>query len=312
MLNINEWNEKIGEYIRSEIQKRIQQNPGLKSDLAEAMYLAPSTFYKRLRGDTEFTVGEIAFLIRKFGLSFDSNVFDPGESIKIKLPGMISPVTSIEDYIYRLKELLSQVKLLPDAKIHYTTHEVPFFFYCIEPILGAFKLFMFANAVWGLKTFEDGANFDPSHYSDEALESIGDLWEQYAILDSSEVWNPNIWDNTIQQLLFMAEIKAFPDNSVPLMLLDKIDSILIKIEEMIISGAKKSAKARANAGAPIQVYNNRMIYSNNVIIVQNTFKPIIFIIHDNPNFFICEDENLIDYTLEWIKTLEKKSSKYFC
>lgn len=50
-----------------------------------------------------------------------------------------------------------------------------------------------------------------------------------------------------------------------------------------------------------------MIYSNNVIIVQNTFKPIIFIIHDNPNFFICEDENLIDYTLEWIKTLEKKS-----
>ena len=91
------------------------------------------------------------------------------------------------------------------------------------------------------------------------------------------------------------------------MLLDKIDFILDKTEQMIIEHTKKSSKPKATPGAPLQVYNNRMIYSNNVIVVENKIKPQVFIIHDNPNFFVCEDEDLIDYTLGWIKTLEKKA-----
>jgi len=307
MNSIAKWNLQINESFRDEINRRIYLDSCLKAEIAEQMCISSSTLYKRLNGSSEFTTGELVYLMRKFNLSFDSMVFDPGQSINIQLPGMIHPVKSIDDYIKRLQNLLQQVNNLPDSTIYYTSHEVPFFYYCIDPLLGAFKLFMFANAVWGLKTFEDGAVFDPAHYSSALLKDIQDLWEGYSHLTTSEVWNPNIWDNTIQQILFMSEIKAFPCTEVALDILSRIDHILDKIERMVQVGHKYSAGLGAESRSPLTVFNNRMIYSNNVIIVDNDIRPYIFIIHDNPNFFVCEDDSLIKYTLNWIRTLEKKS-----
>ncbi len=302
------WSERVNEYILQEVVKAIRQNPGLREELESEICLASSTFYKRLNNSTPFSIGEIVYLAKRLNLSLDSIIYDEGQAIKIQIPGMQQPVLSIEDYVSRLSSHLAQVKHLPNTKISYTSFEVPFFYYCMEPIVGVFKLFMFANAVWELKTFEDGAEFSLNHYSPELLAKIERLWNDYSMLDSSEIWNPNIWDNTIQQLLYMVEIKGFADKDTPLLLLDKIDKILDNVEQMVKENKKSfGLKRNSHRQGSLQVYNNRMIYSNNIIIVQNDISSFLFIIHDNPNFFICQDPILVDYTLNWYGALQRRS-----
>lgn len=306
--SIAEGSEQLNNYLLQEVLKAIRLKPGFREELETEMCMASSTFYKRLNNSTPFSTGEIIYLAKKLNISIDSLIFDKGQAIKIQLPGMLQPVLKIEDYVERLGSYLAQVNQMPDTRISYTSFEVPFFYYCMDPVVGIFKLFMFANAIWELKTFEDGAEFSIQHYSPELLAKIENLWKEYSTLDSAEIWNPNIWDNTIQQLLYMVEINGFAEKEMPIVLLDKIEKILDRVERMVKDNKKSSIPLRKDVRqGSLHVFNNRMIYSNNIIIVENEVNPFLFIIHDNPNFFICQDKILVDYTLNWFSALQRRS-----
>jgi len=272
-----------------------------KMELCREMGITTSILYKRLSGHSQFTIGEVAFLMKKYGLSFDKWVWGNGGYALFSNPAASHAVASIETYLLTLKTLFEALKPISKVQIHYAAREMPLFYYFSQPMLGAFKLFLFGKVVWNIPTYSGNAPFSKDLFSPYVLNSLTSLWDSYAAIPSIEIWNPNVLDNTLQQIIYLLEIRQFEDPEDSIVLLSLISTMVKDSSEMIVSGRKKH-KIGTRAST-LKVYNNQIMHTNNMIVAGNEEKKYLFLTHSNPNFLSSDDPGIIEHTLEWMNKL---------
>lgn len=306
MKTVMQWEAQIQYTFLGILRQRLGRNKAVKDQLALDMGISTSAMYKRLNGQAAFSMGEMAYLMDRFQISVDEMVFQKSDQVLVQLPGYTNPVSSIEDFLYRLDLLMKGMSAIPNASVTYASREVPVFYYFLDPVIGAFKLFIYARTVWDLPMFQEGHRFSMSMFSEKSLESMTNLWDAYAMVPSSEIWNPNIWDNTLQQIMYILEIHEFERPEDALMLLDGAGRIIDRSRQMAESGYKMSMKNEK--GEHLLLSNNRSMHSNSLIIAGNEERKMLFITHDAPNYIYSEDATLMEYTTQWMSKLSKRST----
>jgi len=299
-------NSELNEKLIQTLKEILGRDKANKTALCKEMGITTSVLYKRLSGHSQFTLGELAFLMDKYKISFDEWVIKREDIIPVSLPYASNHIGSIEDYLLNLQHLFQDLKQIPNAVVQYATREVPIFYYFMNPMVGAFKLFLFGRVVWDLKAFSGSAKFSMNHFSKMNLENMKSIWDQYALLPSVEIWNPNIWDNTFQQIIYLLEIRAFEDPKDAIKLVDQIRICIKECERM----ASSSRKIRPNGriGADLHLYNNRIMHTNNIVLAGNDDSKLLFITHDNPNYIFSKDPILVKYTERWFDKLKAHST----
>jgi len=306
MHDTNHLNSVLNDRLIHVLKEILGRDKANKTALCKEMGITTSVLYKRLSGHSQFTLGELAFLMDKYSFSFDEWVMRKEDIIPVSIPYASNNIGSVDDYLLNLKGLFHQLKQIPDSIVHYATREVPIFYYFMNPMVGAFKLFLFGRVVWDLKSFSGAAKFSMNHFSKTNLESMKEIWELYTTIPSIEIWNPNIWDNTFQQILYLLEIRAFENPIDAVFLVDHIKNCIQDCEKMATSGRK--FKYNGRMGADLKLYNNRIMHTNNLVLAGNDHNKLLFITHDNPNYIFSKDPTLIQYTERWFDKLKLHSS----
>jgi hypothetical protein len=292
-------NTKLIHFLRDQLGK----DKVNKTALCREMGITTSVLYKRLSGHSQFTLGELGYIMRKYNLSFDSWIWKTEDKIEIILHGLNDPVASIEDFLRKIDGLFKIIKQYTSPKIYYATREMPLFYYFLQPKLGAFKLYIFAKFIWKIPGIKDDVPFSMDLFSNYIQNQISSIWQNYSKIPSQEIWNPNVWDNTLQQVLYLLEIRGFDQPTDALEIIDAINKVVDDCSKMAKTG--KKIQSEGKFGAPVVYYNNRITHTNNIIIAGDEENPLLFVTHDNPNYFSSDNKAFINYTRKWMNNLKE-------
>ncbi len=301
--SIEQYNQQLNDKLIYFLKDLLGKNSVNKTALCNEMGISTSVLYKRLSGQSQFTLGELGFLMRKYQLSFDGWVWQSHEKVEVMLPGMLLPIASIEDFLGRMEGLFQQMHQVPNPVIRYATREMPIFYYFMNPSLGAFKMYFFAKFIWKIPGISENVPFSMELISAYLRKQMQGLWQQYAKIPSSEIWNPNVWDNTLQQILYLLERREFAQPGNALDVLESVRQVIQHSAIMAKAGNKLYDFNRT--GGEVYYYNNRVTHTNNIIVAGNSDKKWLFMTHDNPNYMISHNPSLIKYTLNWMDLLKE-------
>ena len=306
MNKVSELNEQLNDKLIHFLKEELGRHKVNKVALCREMGISTSILYKRLSGQSQFTIGEVAFLMQKYGLSFDRWVWKNQGYSLFTNPAHNNHVHSLESYLMTLQHLFKSLDHIKDPLIHYAARELPLFYYFSQPKLGAFKLFIFGKVVWNIPAYAGSAPFSYDLFSPFVLNSLSELWDKYASLNSVEIWNPNVLDNTLQQIIYLLELRQFQNPEDALLLIKMFEDMISHLKQMI-QGCKKINSKGAHKGS-LALYNNRIMHTNNMIIAGGEDKQMLFITHSNPNFLTSDDSSVINHTLTWMKQLIQYAS----
>ena len=301
-----------------ELQRKIfelieHQSPNpkeIKDELAELLSISKGAIYKRINGTTAISLADLAILIEKYNISFDKLVNPNRKDIKFQFPQLERKIISFFEYTYTFKAAVDNFASLPNPQIYYATNELPFFYYFLDKNLTYFKFYIYAKTVWNLDSYKD-RNLRLSQFSEQhgVMDVLNEsLKKYYNELPNVEFWNENVLNNTLNQITYFLTTGHFELPEEAFVLCDKLTEIMHHVEKMAEHGKKFMPGQAVRDNSPeFSMYYNEISHTNNMLLIVNSLQSAIFTAYDNPNYIISTDESLIEYTLNWFKSIQKSS-----
>lgn len=298
----NELQTEFFEYILNRYEKKSE---GIKQ-ICKILDMAKDSVYRRLRGDTDINIEELLKLAKYYKISVD-NLFDAGSNdVLFTFNSFDHKVEHVDDFVNNLKLLLGHFSVIPESKVLYASAEIPVFYHTIMPELFCFKLYVWARTVWNLDFFaNEKFRIDLIPY--ESRSNFGLLAKQFLNMESVELWSYNIFDNTLNQIEYHLESGMFHDPKLAVKLCEDLDQLCDHMKKMAIEGRKFDINNKSLKGAPIQLYHNEIVYTNNTILFLSHKLKALFTTFCNPNFIQTKDNRICDFCHDWFDTVIGKS-----
>ncbi|MBK7811342.1 MAG: hypothetical protein IPO62_10165 [Saprospiraceae bacterium] len=279
---------------------RIKLKKSWVNELASILNCSTESIYKKIKPDHFFSLDEILTLSQHYNISLDQVLGKKDNQFQFKIPNLISPVSSISDFLLLLNSTFESINQNSHVKAIYSTRELPIFYYFLNKELASFKFYVFSKTIWSIGSFKNKP-FSFELFDQSILSYFTQIWEKYSVIESTEYWNTNILDSTLQQISFYYESNELnaPDAHL---ILDGLESTLEKIQLMLISQSKSKLKTDN-----FKLFENKILHTSNHVLVKNDNFNALYLTFDSPNFLIIEDEEFIRYTENWFKIIHENS-----
>lgn len=300
---------KTAKDIQQALLERIQQTGATAHDLSRILHLGLGAVYKRLKGETLLDINEIALLTGEFKISLDGLFQEENGRVSFVFPAMHHPVLQLEQYLSSILDMISWANRLPEAKIYYSTAEIPVFHYLHFPELWAFKLYMWNRTTWELPEWEDQP-FNPDQFlENRRLQKLREeIIAGYNMLPSIEFWQISILNNTLNAIDYCTESGAFARNSDAVLLRKQILELLQHQKEMAKAGLKFNPGSLPGPDSgSFTLYHNEIAHTNITILLEWHQGRMTFATFDNPNFMHTADPEFTRYAAGWFAKLRKRS-----
>ena len=282
----------------------------LKDDLAQLLSISKGAIYKRINGTTTISLADLAILMKTYNISFDALVNPERRNINFQFPQLERKIVSFFEYTHTFKAAVDNFAGLPNPQIYYATNELPFFYYFLDKDLTYFKFYIYAKTVWNLDSYKD-RNLQIREFNEEfgVMNVLNEsLKKYYDELPNIEFWNENVLNNTLNQITYFLSTGDFEIPEEAFILCDKLEEIMKHVESMAEHGRKfMPGKEPTEKSPEFLMYYNEISHTNNILLIVNSLQSAIFTAYDNPNYIISTDEQLVDYTLNWFKNIQKSS-----
>ncbi|NOT38184.1 MAG: helix-turn-helix transcriptional regulator [Saprospiraceae bacterium] len=291
---------KIFQFIES---KFFSEKKNMLDEVGELLHLQKSTVYKKMKGESTLSLDEAEILCRHFRISLDEVLGIADDKIYFDFPSLYGSVANEKEFLDPIRGDLEKLYRL-DPIIYYATKELPLFYYFISPKLIAFKFNVFYNFVWKKK--EDKlVPFDYSLFENnsEFISNVNKVLELYSSMNSIEIWNTAVLDNTFNQLKYFLESGLMVDPKESLLLCDELEKLIHILEQLIHSKDKSALRKKSINTGKFELYNNEIAHTNNVIFVKSKTRDAVYCTYDNPNFMRSISPVLCEYTEKWFDKL---------
>ncbi len=278
------------------------------SDIAATLNMTRDSVYRRVRGSTLLTPDEIKILALKFQISLDALIYENHDIVLFQYRSMAKPVKHFDEYLQSLYKDLYRMSKAPNHRLYYASSDLPIFLTFIIPELMSLKMYIWGRMIWDFEYLKDYPfDFDviPSttHFLSEKVTKL------YMNIPSYDVWNINIFDNTLSQIDYMVNIGAFRNLKDALTVCDKLIELISLMKYMAEKGKKGISKANIDASnIPFELYHNEIAHTNNTVLAVSDEGRVIYTSFDNPNFLKSRDPNFGINSENWFKKLISRSS----
>ncbi|MEP7196988.1 MAG: helix-turn-helix transcriptional regulator [Saprospiraceae bacterium] len=275
----------------------------LLDEISKVLHIHRSSVYKKINGETSISIEEAEILCRHFRISLDEILGLVDDKIYFDFPALYGSVSNEFEFLEPIKKDLEKLYRL-NPTIYYATKELPLFYYFSSPRLVAFKFHVFYNFVWR-KDNHSWLKFDYNKYeSDAEFKSlVYEIQELYSTMNSVELWNASVLDNTLNQIKYFLDSGLMIDSQESLLICDDIIKLVDRIELAIKNQNKNSFRKSTIGTGSFALYNNEIAHTNNVIFVNSKTRDAVYCTYDNPNFMRSISTTLCEYTSNWFKRL---------
>lgn len=192
---------EVQQRLVDELRNKVESKGELVHELVELLDISQDSVYRRLRGDSEFTLTEIYKMSNRYNLSMDSILNRNITSTSFRFNKLYEHSDAFIPYIASLTrqmELLSKAK----GKLNFVASELPISQSFQNQGLRDFKIYYWQKVVLnkpklkGVKideTFGLGININ---------EHVNSLMHSYANMKKVEIWTEETLDDTIRQIMY--------------------------------------------------------------------------------------------------------------
>ena len=286
---------------------RFSKNSEGVSELMDKFNLSQAAVYRRIKGDTLLTPYEMATLARMYEISLDQIVFENTNRAFFGFNAIAQSIRDLKTYLVDVKNKLDQFGQVTNADVLYPTNDIPFFYYCFYPELISFKLYIWGRNIWEIKYLEE-QNFHFDIIDHHTLQLCQEVVEQFIQVNTKEMWGLNLFDSTLNQIEYQACIGGFEYEEQAYQLCDKLSELADHFCQMAKSGKKfLTDKGKVPAG-DFDLYYNETISTDNTIFIKAKNTKALITTFGSPNFLMSYDEQMCNFTENWIKKIMAKST----
>jgi hypothetical protein len=283
------------------IRKKLPRNQILANVISEILDIRPDSSYRRIRGEKELTISELAILCKHYDISVDSILGKQNNNVIFTYNPL--ELSNLENYRRYIKQFTERVSLLSNSEtkeIYYTAGDIPIFHFLRFHELAFFKVY-----VWYKAISDDSIKFERFM---EQINDREDLFNDYDRLEDSyfkipsyEIWTNSTIDPMLRLLEYNYDIGAFDSKQTLILLFGQLNEIIEQVIEWSESGKK-------NGMSDFKLYCSAIDLENSFMILKNNEKISTTIKLFTINSITTSDPSFCEETEKWIKNTVSKAS----
>jgi hypothetical protein len=285
---------------------KLALHPGISlvNELADLLEVSTDSAYRRIRGETSFSLEEIITVCNHYKISFDAFCSNSSGSVNFSYELLANTVDSFQNYLNGMLADMQRISASTEKEIIYAAEDIPLFHLFRFPELAAFKVFYWMKSVLNIPELE-GKNYDPSLIDESIMETGKNILELYTRIPCKEIWSERTISSLVKQIDYYNEAGFFNRKEDALHLCDIFSEALLDIKTQ----AEKTTKATvAGFENNFILYNSDIEIGNNCILVKAGGTTTVYLRHHTFNSMITQNASFCSETEQWFSGLIKKSS----
>lgn len=294
--------------IFNQIAAQYKHSGKMIEDLQSLLNLSRASVYKRLNTNVLLDIRETEILIQHYQLN-PLELFQHNQDwLTFEFPAFRRRGELGGNYLSQLVKELEVIDKQAGAKLQYLSTDLPVFYYFLSRDVARFKLFVFQHTIWQTNAGpSQNLNFELAVNGTEDFPLFERLKHLYGGIDSEEVWNNRSFEITISQIKYSLESGYFTNPRDAVRLVDKLISMVDKLEKMVHAGNKAIMLDGAdNPGKLTLLYNDFGRFSSTILTFPKTHGSV-YLTYDLPNYLKCNDPEFMEYTAKWIDKIKLNS-----
>jgi len=282
------------------VRSRLPENLSFVDELGDLLNISRDSAYRRIRGETILSLEEAKILYNHFGISIDELFSDASQMVTFH-----RRVVSHKDYdlVKWQNSILKNLHFLTtfeEKEMIFSAKDIPVFHYFRMPELCAFKHFFWMKTLIGYPDFEH------LHYKKEAvpmqlLGTAEKVWNKYATIPSTEIWNDEAIYDTLRQIEFYHECGFFEKADQAGFLCEQLIILLDCVQDEASAGMKSK-------GGTFNLYNKEILIADNTVYAKMGNKRCVYVNQNTLNILLTFQEPFCEQTELYLKNLIKKST----
>ncbi len=293
------------------IKESLPKSISFVDELSEVLNLSSDSAYRRIRGETDLSIEEIATICKHFHFSFDSFINNNDNScVSFSHHQLNSHINSFKEYLNGMKSNMQQILRFPeeDRRIIYAAEDVPVFQNFAHPLLSAFKIFYWNKSILNAEGYED-KKFETAHIDKELMQIARDIYDLYAKINSIEIWSDDTVNSTIKQIEFYWDSGAFKSKTDALQVCEELILMFTRISKQAELGIKLDANNKpATNQKNFELYHSDIMIGTNCVTTEMGSHKSAYISYHSFNVMLTTNASFCNETDIWIKNLVRKSN----
>ena len=291
------------------IKNTLPSHISLVDAIADLLNISYDSVYRRIRGEKPITLNELKILCEHFHLSLDQILQFKNESVVFNAPEINGSDPDFREY---LKGVLKQMKYFNSfekREMLYQCKDAPFFYFYLFPEIGAFKTFCWVKTVLNHPDYKD-KTFSLHEFPFEDCNQLGQqIIKEYSILPSTELWNFESLNSTINQLEYYRDAGLFKSEKDFSEVLHSFEKMLDHIQEQAQLGIKfMPAGTDVTHKAPFKFYVNEIILGNNTFLLDLNGERLSIITYNVLDYLLTRDMRFSKKLFDGFSTLVSRST----
>ena len=295
-------------YLFQRIKERMPADASLADKIAELLYISIDSAYRRIRGETPIVLEEARILCEAFNISLDQLLHIKKDSILFTSVKIDHDLFSFENYLGDILDKLKRVASYKQKEIIYLSKDFVLFHNFLFRPLFAFRYFFWMKSVLQHPDFRN-ARFSESILTCK-IENIGkEIIKLYSAIPSVEIWSAESLDGYIEQIEYYRDAGYFQSGKDVEKVYEALRNVIEHMRIQTELGCKFLPGENGDSKkANFQVYRNRLVLGDNIILVLGNGKKTLYLNYDVLNYVSTEDEDFCNNIYKNIQTFMRRAT----
>jgi transcriptional regulator with XRE-family HTH domain len=295
---------QIQDVFIKKLKESVSSNVSLPEELADLLKVSTDSAYRRLRGETEFTLKEVYTLSKHFNISVDSLFSFKDDYVTCNYIKLTDSADNFEKYLAGIAKQTKPLLQIENAKIIYAAEEIPIFHSMGPEPVRAFKLFYWQRSVLNVPEYQS-KKFTMDIIPKKIMNIGAEIYEMYTKIPSIEIWTDKTILTTVKQIEFYFESGAFKSKEDALLILEHMH----KMADTMNGWAEHESKTgKPGKQQSFWLYNSDLIIGTNAIHIETEHFNSSFISFNTMNSLTTSNQSFCEEIEHWMKNLMKKST----
>jgi len=291
------------------IKHALPSHISLVDEIADLLHISYDSVYRRIRGEKPISLNELKILCEHFHLSLDQVLQSKNESVVFYAPEINGPAPDFREYLKGVLKQLKYFNSFEKREMLYQCKDAPFFYFYLFPEIGSFKTFCWIKTVLDHPDYRD-KTFSFHEFPFEECNELGQqIIREYSILPSTELWNLESFNSSLNQLEYYRDAGLFKSAGEFIEVLHSFEKMLDHIQDQAQLGIKfMPAGTDITHKAPFKFYVNEIILGNNSFLLDLNGERLSIITFNALDYMLTKDIRFSKKLFDGFNTLVTRST----
>jgi hypothetical protein len=290
------------------LKKAIPATLNMADEVSELLKISADSAYRRLRGETDFSLEEMVLLAHNYNLSLDSVLLNSSKMVSFRMNELSAQISGFADYLSVLHSDLKWIKQWPSARITYAAEDLPVFYHFFFPQLARFKMVYWNKSILGNNEL-NSAFVEDVNIPDSWRAEVPRIIETFSQMPSVEIWHEDTLKSTLKQIEYYAQVGYFRQKETLEILIEELSSLMKMVRIQADNGRKYQPYTQQLLETPFELYASQVMIGNNCVLLNSSAQNATYISYNTFNFIQTKNETFNKQTIEWTKNLLSKSNR---